>query len=47
MRTGVRGARGDSLERDCALDSVAGDNVDGVLGVERPEPPPVSQPPGT
>ena len=40
---GVRGANGVSLDRDCARESAApGDSVDGVLGVERPEPPPGS-----
>lgn len=37
----MRGARGVSLERDCARERAApGDRVDGVLGVERPDPPP-------
>lgn len=44
---GVKGgARGDSLERDWALESAApGDKVDGVLGVDRPDPPPPASPP--
>ena len=42
----MRGARGVSLERDCALDRAApGDKVDGVLGVDRPLPPPPESPP--
>lgn len=44
----MSGARGVSLDSDCALDRAApGDNVDGVLGVDRPlpPPPPASPPP--
>jgi hypothetical protein len=43
---GVSGASGVSLDKDCALDNAApGDKVDGVLGVDRPDPPPPASPP--